>query len=507
MNWPHTTADRSETSLKPSSQPANLTHSPTRRCHMLRIFLLPALAIAVMLATADSVVAQVATAGGSPPAIQHNGQSFRVVRAGGTSVATAGGTTAATSGSNIRQVGLIGDILHGRKSSCDGLGCDGCTSCATGGGYGQPDFTVGTYCGGGCGGSCGGTCGGSITCNGDCGGTCEQCGSYGVGKQFCCFPYGHYNGPLCDPCYNPCNTFNNPCGGRLCMPYTYVGLEALLFGRGGDGDPDFDAAFGGRITIGRIPDCAEGCEFVGTGLFGFDGDDPISTVRGFAEGNEIVGDYDGDFYSAEISKVRLVDDFARLRFGGRYIRYEESFDNGVGLNIGPPRLAPIGGGPTLVEILSANNDVSNNLIGAQIGADLFYPLAQRLYLDGRGRAGAYINFAEIDGQVTGVTQTRFNTTDPDTNTPAIGTINSVDSPRFDDEDEELAGMFEAGLGIRYLASRRLTVFLRGEVWYLTGVATSRQTLRSSLDRGIGTTIDLDDDVVFYGGSGGFELKF
>lgn len=428
---------------------------------------------AAIMCTALPSSAQVVNSGGSSPgAIQHEGKSFRVVRAGGGQTAATG--TGSRQSSKIQQVGLIGDVLHGRRPSCDGNSCGGCAACSAG----NAEFVVGTYCGGACGdGSCGGTCGGGGQCNGDCGGTCNDCGNYGQLRTFGCFPYGHFNGPLCDSSYNPCNTFSNPCAGRICLPYSYVGLEGLYFGRGGDGDAGYDFTPGGRITIGRLKDCAEGCELVLTGIFDFEGDDAIVTPTGFASATSLNGDYEANFYSGEVSRVRMVDDIARLRIGARYVRYEEEVDNVTQTFIGVP--------PAVFSPFPSGNSIENNLVGGQIGADIYYPLSSRLYLDVRGRAGAYINFAEIDQAVT----------------TAAGTTS------FSDEDEELAGLFEGGLGVRYFASRRLTVFARGELWYLSGVATSQTALEDSLSGGLTSDIDLDDDVVIFGFSGGAELKF
>ena len=440
----------------------------------------------------DAPASAVVRAGGT---LQHGGKSFRVVPAGTSAVATAVGSSAGGgNGHGIRQVGVLGDLLHGRGihgrggDGCDAAGCDG----ACGGSCGTADYRIGGYagvggtgmhCNGSCGtGNCGGTCGGYETCGGQCGGTCNECGNYGRMKTCCGMQYGHYNGPLCDPCYNPCNNFNNPCAGRQCLPYLYLGLEGLLFGRGGDGDADYDAGIGGRITLGKLPDCARGCEVVLTGLFGFDGEDPVRDNLGIASFSELDGDYDADFLSAEISRVTHVEDFARLRVGGRYVSYNEDFSNGV-LTV----FNPAGATSPLPLIQTNNADVENNLLGVQIGLDLFYPLTSRLYLDGRGRAGGYVNFAEVDGT--------FN---------AVGVAGPIG---FDEEDEELAGLFEGGVGVRYLASRRLSLFARGEIWYLTGVATARNTVRQSLTSGVATGLDIDDDVVFYGGVIGGEIKF
>lgn len=450
-----------------------------------------------VLSTADSASAQVATAGGSVGgAIQHNGQSFRVVRAGGVGaggVETAASKTsrqrqtAASESQTIQRVGFIGDVLHGRQSSCDAGGCDGCSSCSGG----AAAYTVGTYCGGSCGDSCGGTCGGAGQLN-----------------YLGCFPYGHFNGPLFDQCYNPCTNFNNPCAGQICLPYSYGGVEGLYFGRGGDGDAGFGGAPGGRITIGRLKDCAEGCEVVLTGLFEFEGDDPIQIPTGFATASQFAGEYESNFYSGEISRVRNVDDIARLRIGARYIRFDENIDDGVQSNVGIAPLPPINGGLAALGTGTFNNDVENNLVGGQVGLDLFYPISTRWYVDARGRAGAYINFAEVEGQIQqnlGSLSQAPSATVPNPN-PIVPATDSV-TANFSDDDEELAGVFEFGLGLRYLASSRLSAFARGEVWYITGVATSEQTTQNSINQGVSTSLDLDEDVIFFGVSGGFELKF
>ena len=377
----------------------------------------------------------------------------------------------------IRRVGLT-SLLGGNKRSgaCDGA-CDGTCGGGCDGGCSAGNFTGGSYFGDNALGACG-----TMGCTGQCGmpgcgdyavGTyaggscgCGQCGTagYGTPKTCCCLTYGYYNGPLCDECYNPCNQFRNPCQGSVCRPYIYAGFEGLLMDREGDGSLDFDFEGGGRLTLGSIPDCAQGCEVVLTGLGRWSATDSVIIPVTATATEQLTGLFTSEFYSAELNRVMLIDDAARLLVGARYIDFEETFSGAF--------LDATG------TVTPRQTQVENQLLGLQIGTDIYYPLARRLTTDIRGRAGAYINFGELSGTAA-----------------------------LNQEEEDIAGFFEAGLGLRYLASRRMTMFARGEFWYLPGVATVEGEALETIRTGFLNDLDLDDDVIFYGVTGGVQIRF
>ena len=417
-----------------------------------------------------------AAAGVAQGVFNYEGKAFKVVDTA--AFATAG--TAAQTGT-VRPVGLL-DALHGSDcdAACDVGGCDspglfgggllggmrskhcrcgGTGSCGSCGVYNAGNCVCG---GAELGGVC--TCGAATSC-GTCGGGCNgACGNYGPRRTCCGMEYGHYNGPLCDPCYDPCNTYRNPCGGTPCLPFCYLRAEGLFMDRGGDGDADYDFEPGLRVSIGKVPDCAKGCEITYTGLATFDSNQVVVLPRTATTFEVLAGEFESEFHSLEINRTLVLQDIARLLYGIRYIQFDEEFDG---------TFTTLAGIPTI-----SNAEVENSLIGGQIGGDFFYPLARRVYADIRGRAGAYVNFGEFNGTAA-----------------------------LEDEEEDLAGFFELGVGARYLASRRLSIFARGELWYLSGVATIESEALDVTRRGFLNEVDLDESIVFYGFSGGFELKF
>ena len=79
--------------------------------------------------------------------------------------------------------------------------------------------------------------------------------------------------------------------------------------------------------------------------------------------------------------------------------------------------------------------------------------------------------------------------------------------RFNDDDEDIAGVFEFGMGFNYRASERLSFRAGAEGWYLSGVTTIQNELRDTFDTGLANRVDIDQDVLFYGFTVGANLKF
>jgi hypothetical protein len=402
----------------------------------------------------------------------HEGEAIQVVN-------TAGFKTAADlpkgPTSEVRPVGFIGDAIHGNSqdNSCDAysegsFGNFGSSYAGSVGSCGSSSHACGS-------GSCGmSSCGTGSCGTGSCGtGTCgsSSCGSCANTQytRLCNCPYGNYSGPLCDPCYNPCAIEYNPCGSS-CKPYSYIAGDYLIMGRDSDGSVDFDWQSGLRATIGKLPDCAF------TGLSQFEDFDRLQIRDTATFFDELEGIYDSEFYSVELNRTLVMSDIAKLVYGLRYIHLGESF-SGRFTN----RSAPVP--PSLVPSTTVTNttfDIDNNLIGAQIGGDFYYPLAKRLNAEFRGRAGAYVNAAELNGD-------------------GVSTLS--------DDEADLAGFFELGMGIRYSASERLTFRAGGELWYLGGVATGENEAFDVARQRLTNVLSLNEAVLFYGLSAGAELKF
>lgn len=294
----------------------------------------------------------------------------------------------------------------------------------------------------------------------------------------------------CKPNVNPCYAG--------CDVSLYVNYEALWLTRTGDDFfslsrntflPDWDYEFGGRYTLGHLFDCVNGVEVSYVGPYDWQ---RTATVAGnanldsqlFATNGYVAANVDSfnnaDFHgqtwrarldSYEINQRWWVWDVLSTLIGVRYIDYEEDF---AFLSLGQ------NGGGFLQE------NVDNEMLGLQIGADVIYPMTMRSNTAIRGKAGVYANshdrrsFVINDGTVL---------------------INSGDST------VDVAGVFELGFYTNYhiVPSIRLTAGY--EFWWMTGMATVPEQRPSLITPSSGTTVFNDDDVFLHGGSVGVQVLF
>lgn len=321
-----------------------------------------------------------------------------------------------------------------------------------------------------CGTSCGGRCDGYSAC-GSCGTSCG--GSCGFGG------------------------FSNPCA--PCTPYQYALVEAVYMERDGErafsASPDFtmngfDYEWAPRITFGTVPDCVNGCEVSFTGELEWDMAGALSDA-GFGIGTllqpglPLVGadlsafnnaglqsqTYSADYWSIEANKTLMGWDVAKLLFGARYIDYDERY-NYFSQNA--------------TETGSLQSNVDNQLFGIHVGMDLLYPVCRHGYTDFRARIGGFVNAADSDVRLRNGGSTVF--------------------ANFD-ENEDIAGVFEIGSGVRYQLGEILSLRAGVELWYLSGVATAPDQFRSILTPATGRKIRMDDDVLFTGLSVGAEMRY
>ncbi|MEM9586333.1 MAG: hypothetical protein AAGA03_03555 [Planctomycetota bacterium] len=310
------------------------------------------------------------------------------------------------------------------------------------------------------------------SCNTGCGGACGGATMYS----------GYGGGMSCGP---------------TCQPYRYVTVEGLYMTRLGEDTftraqnfrlDGFDFEWAPRITIGSVPNCYDGIEGSFTGPFEWDmaaslaGAGNLSTLysgsalpagslSSFINADFQRQTYEAEYLSGEVSKTCIGWEVAKLLIGARYIDYDELY-----------RYETIDGATN--GLLQSRAD--NVLLGAQVGVDLLYPVGRFVYTDFRGRAGAYLNLADSDVYLE--------------NAGSIVLNNSGD-------DEDLAGVFEVGGGIRYQLGEMLSVRAGAELWYLVGIATARDQIGSQLLPATGRSPDVDDEVVIAGVTVGAELKF
>lgn len=339
------------------------------------------------------------------------------------------------------------------------------------------------------------------SCNGNCyAGSCSSgtCGSRSCGT--CGNGYCGDGRPLANPC------------GTACNPYSYVIVEGLYMDRRGEsrfsltrntsiGDFDFDWA--PRVTFGYVPNCTNGWEFTWIGEFQwernltvvdpngnlntilFDGDgEPDPNVQNdnnfdgtfldpLFNSNIQIHRYISKYWSGEINKTLVGWDVVKLLYGGRYIRIEEDLYYAGAKDIFN----------STADVLS---NVDNNMIGGQVGIDILYPIAKHFSTDMRGRAGAYINFAESN---------------------VIMRNQGAAVLRTPGDDYQLAGVFEFGGGVRWHLGERFSIRAGGEFWYITGIATAPNQLRPAVTPAWGFPIDTKEDIFLYGANLGAEFRF
>lgn len=231
---------------------------------------------------------------------------------------------------------------------------------------------------------------------------------------------------------------------------------------------DFEAI--PRVTIGRVPDCINGCELTFTGVAEwtqsgaasnpsggietflnlvapFDATDILAFTNSIEQSQRLEAQY----WSVEANKTMVGYDVARCLVGVRYIDYQELFTYlGENATVGAISGSTLG---------SLRSEVKNRLLGPQVGVDLLYPICHRGYTDFRARAGIFANFADLDFDYR----------------------NDISTALLADEDAvRFAGMIEVAGGVRVQLTDRLSVRAGGELWWLGGVGTATDQFKNTI---------------------------
>ena len=440
-----------------------------------------------------------------PGAVTHNGQSYRIVSASDGASQSGAGTAAVMPASEQASLRLGPAASTSSTQSPSGLNWDSVISgVAPVGHHGGSCESCGHACNGNCGHSSGGVASGGFAGGGYAAGAYSEC-------------------PRCEP-------------------FVYGLVEGLYMRREGMDDrslsaqfrldePDFE--FGPRITFGSVPDCVNGMEASFTGplewqtfnsrtlvdglnprlttpALGAAGALPIGvTLNSFGLGFDVDANTDGDvadpgdfdatnadfqsqryestYWSGEVSRTMVSRDAAKFLIGGRFINLEDE------LLFGSQNENGLVGGGNADERGLLLSEARNRMIGLQVGLDLYTPVREFCSTYFRGRAGVFLNMAEndillIDGA------TALN--------PGGNVIIQQEN-----SDEQLAGMFELGYGVRYRLTERLTMQAGTELWYLSGVASAPNQFSSQITPAFGGGINADDDVVFVGVNAGLEYLY
>ncbi len=280
----------------------------------------------------------------------------------------------------------------------------------------------------------------------------------------------------------------------------YVNYDALWLRREGDKRfslsrnttlEDFDYEFGGRYTVGRLLDCVNGWEGVYTGPYEWERQGTITgaanlqsqfqvnpltgftaaDITAFNNANTHTQFYEAKMQSFELNRKWWTWDVLSTLIGIRYVDYEE--------NYAFASTSAAGSG-------LYTEAVDNRMVGAQVGADILYPVNLRTSIGLRGKGGVYANFDERATFLRNAGTILLNT---------------------GDEDVEVAGLIELGVHGNYQIVPSIRLTAGYEFWYMPGVATVPEQSPSVLTPASGTTVFNESDLFLHGGSVGAQILF
>ena len=348
------------------------------------------------------------------------------------------------------------------------LGDIGCNTCATGSAVGQPVFhppasaTPVVGCS---------SCSGSTS-------NCQSCG-----------PGGCFDQNQIDKQFAAC--------GFISRARQYAIFDFLYFNRAGgeasafNANPgnDFDGGFGTRITLGRRQDAASGREFSYFGVYDIDAGgtttDPLARIQpqfttggtflnpgdisGFFNTTTLTEESETFFHSIEYNRVRWGWDVVKVLAGIRYIYLEDNYN---------AQTQALGGQTAALDV-----EAYNNLIGPQIGGELFYDVGYRWSLSGFAKVAWLLNTSRAELSVVN---------------------NGFESLDIGDTDTSGAFLLDLGITGHYQLSSRARFRLGYNLLFIDGVSTSEDaiplTFSPLLDPSTG-----DDEVFFHGLSLGLEF--
>jgi hypothetical protein len=277
----------------------------------------------------------------------------------------------------------------------------------------------------------------------------------------------------------------------------YFRGEALVFRREGNRRfsltqnvfmNNYDFEFGGRFTGGRMLDRVNAFEFVYVGPFRWTKTsdvtgvgtinsrflaNPASLDDAFNGANRHVQVLQADLDNFEVNRRYWAWDAISTMVGIRYVKYEENYQ--LASNRGA---APLAG--------SYRDRIENDMIGVQVGGDVFFPTSLRTLVSIKGKGGVFANLASRELRMV------------DTDGQAV--INGFD-------DVDIAGLIELGANAHYDLTPSIRLSGGYELWFLPGVATQSNQRPQFLNANSGSTIRMDDDIVFHGATFGAQLLY
>jgi len=252
---------------------------------------------------------------------------------------------------------------------------------------------------------------------------------------------------------------------------------------------DVEFELGTRATIGKMCDCSTAYEFVFVGPFQWErGSDspppappinsrfaafPFNLADPFNNATSHTQRWIARSNSLELNRRQWAWDAVSTLIGIRYFNYEEDY------RLRSERaVAPLSGLYT--------DEIKNNLIGPQIGGDIFFLTSLKTSLSLRGKAGVFANFAEREVRLAATNSTIL----------------------FNGKDKvDIAGLFEFGINFNYQITPSIRLNGGYEVWYMPGMGTVSDQNPASLTFDSGTRLQLHDDIFLHGFNAGVQVLY
>jgi hypothetical protein len=298
--------------------------------------------------------------------------------------------------------------------------------------------------------------------------------------------------------FGPGHPSSNPCDPGCDLSY-YVNFDAVYMRRERDERfslsrnstiEDFEFELGGRFTAGRLLDCTNAWEISYLGPFDWErrGTTPVSAgayqsrllardgytdseISTFNDADQHSQAYRAQLNSFELNRRWWSWDVISTMIGIRYVDYEEDY----------VFLSTSGAGTGRY-----TESVDNQMLGAQVGADIFYPVSLRTNVGFRGKAGAYANFAE-----RGTFLRNAN----------VIVLESGDS------HTDLAGVIEMGVFSSYQLVPSIRLTAAYDFWYLPGMATVPEQSPNIISPASGGTVFNEDNLFLHGASLGVQVLY
>ncbi len=291
---------------------------------------------------------------------------------------------------------------------------------------------------------------------------------------------------------------SNPCNSG-CDVSWYISGEALWLSREKDDYfslsrntfmPDFDFELGGRLTIGRLLNCVDAWEVVYAGPFDWQrqanvigtanlqsqffpsGGYTAAAVSAFNNADQHVQAHRAQMNSFEFNRRWWTWDVVSTMIGVRYVDYEEDY-------LFLSQNSTVGNG-------LFTQGLDNQMIGAQVGADILYPVGLRTHVGFKGKAGAYANIENSRTLLQNAGTTIINAGDNNT---------------------DLAGLFEIGAFVNYQIVPSIRLTAGYEFWYAPGIAVIPDQSPTQINPSTGTFVSNSDELFLQGGSVGLQILF